>query len=222
MKKIQGERTMKAVKMSKRTGSMKMRLLSLALGSGLVLIGMCQTMSAQATKVENAASDSPKDSGPTYRITYTLTEIEGTKRVGAQRFSTTVTSSDRATVKVGSKVPILTGSYNPTSSGTQGTQTQFTYLDVGVNIDVRLSPFANGVLLTTKVERLSVADMKDMANDGQPQSQPMENFHEPVIRQAQLQNTALLQLGKPVLLGSLDTPGSARHMDVEVLLELVK
>jgi hypothetical protein len=43
-----------------------------------------------------------------------------------------------------------------------------------------------------------------------------------VIRQGTLQNTALLTLGKPVMLGSLDVPGSPMHMDIEVVMELVK
>jgi Bacterial type II and III secretion system protein len=213
MKKIQGEQTMKAVKTSKRTGSMKMTLLSVVLGLGLLLMGMSPAMSAQETKVDSSKSDSSKDSGPTYRLIYTLTEIDGTKRVGVQRFSTTVTPTERATVKVGSKVPIITGAYD---AGSSKANTQFTYIDVGVNIDARLSPFANGMLLTTKVERLSVADAST------EDLKPIAGFHEPVIRQAQLQNTALLQLGKSVMLGSLDTPGSERHVDVEVQLELVK
>ena len=209
---------MRAVTTTKEAGSIKKMLASAVLGSGLVLMGMGQTMSAQPPKTEAPSGDAARDSGPTYRLTYTLTEMDGTKRVGAQRFSTTVTTTDRATIKVGSKVPIMTGSYNPSSSASAGTQTQFTYVDVGVNIDSRITQFANGIQLTAKVERLGVADI----TSEEPKSQSLENFHEPVIRQASIQNTALMQLGKSVMLGSLDTPGSARHVDVEVLLELVK
>jgi hypothetical protein len=46
--------------------------------------------------------------------------------------------------------------------------------------------------------------------------------NDPVIRQATLQSTALLTLGKPVMLGSLDVPGSTRHLDIEVVLEVVR
>jgi hypothetical protein len=40
--------------------------------------------------------------------------------------------------------------------------------------------------------------------------------------QATLQSTALLTAGKPVMLGSLDVPGSTRHLDIEVVLEPVR
>jgi hypothetical protein len=209
---------MKAVKTMTGIDSKTMRLVSAVLGSVLLLSGMCPPLSAQEAKPDNSKNDSAKEYGPTYRLTYTLTEMDGTKRLGAQRFSTTLTPMDHATIKVGSKVPIVTGSLN---SGSVGAQTQFTYVDVGVNIDARLSQFANGMLLTTKVERLSVADMTS-EEQSLPQSQELANFHEPVIRQASIANTALLQLGKSVMLGTLDTPGSARHVDVEVLMELVK
>lgn len=203
---------MKAVKRMRTMSSMKMRLLSVALGSSLVLIGMCQGMSAQA-KTENPASDSEKVYAQTYRITYTLTEMDGTKRVGVQRFSMTVTPGDRGNLKVGSKVPVATGAYN---AGSASTQTQFTYIDVGVSLDARLAQFANGIRLTSRVERSSVAEDTDEG------LKPIAGFHEPVVRQAVLENTTLLQLGKAVMLGSLDTPASTRHVDVEALLESLK
>jgi hypothetical protein len=44
----------------------------------------------------------------------------------------------------------------------------------------------------------------------------------PVIRQANLDCTSLLTPGKPMMLGSLDAPGSSRHLDIEVVLEVVR
>jgi len=49
------------------------------------------------------------------------------------------TDGQRATLKIGSKIPVATGSYNAgvsTGIASVGVQTQFTYLDVGVNIDI--------------------------------------------------------------------------------------
>jgi hypothetical protein len=194
--------------------SKKMKFITVALFSGLLLPGINTLALAQDAKTENAPTDSLRTYAPTYRLTYTLTEMDGAKRVGLQRFSMVVTPADKGTLKVGSKIPLVTGSYN---SGSANTQTQFTYIDVGVNIDARIDPFTNGMRLTTKVERTSVADS---ANEHM--TQPMESIHEPIVRQAQIQNTALLQLGKSVMLGSLDTPGGTQHVDVEILMELVK
>ena len=49
------------------------------------------------------------------------------------------TDGQHATLKIGSKIPVATGSYSAgtaITSASLGVQTQFTYLDVGVNIDI--------------------------------------------------------------------------------------
>jgi type II secretory pathway component GspD/PulD (secretin) len=113
-------------------------------------------------------------------------------------------------VKLGSKVPIATGSYSTiTSSLPQNVQ--FQYVDVGLNITARVREFTTGVEVYSKLEQSSVAEEKTILQT-----------NEPVIRQASLQNTALLTAGKPVTLGSLDIPGSTRHLDIEVVLEAVR
>jgi hypothetical protein len=55
----------------------------------------------------------------------------------------------RTTLKQGSKVPVVTGTYNP---GGPSAQNQMTYVDVGMNFDATLDEFANGVRLRSKVE----------------------------------------------------------------------
>src|ERR1035441_2159243 len=65
--------------------------------------------------------DKPKK---TYRLTYTVTEMDGTRRIGAQHFAMVLIPGQRTTLNESSKVPIATGSSYP------GVQTQFTYIDV--------------------------------------------------------------------------------------------
>jgi type II secretory pathway component GspD/PulD (secretin) len=150
--------------------------------------------------------DRPKKA---YRLIYTITETEGGKRVGTQHFAMIVAAGQRTVLKQGSKVPIATGSYSAT--GSSGAQMQFTYTDVGMNFDATLDEFANGVRLRTKVEQLTVAEQ--MSSVGS---------QDPVIRQSTLEGTSFLTLGKPLVLGSMDIPGSTRHLDVEVVMEAVR
>ena len=155
--------------------------------------------------------DRPKKN---YRLTYAVTEMDGDKRVGTQHFAMTVESGQRITLKQGSKVPIATGTFNagPGENGhPAGAQTQFTYLDVGMNFDATPVEVANGAVLKTKVEQSSVAEQTTIAG-----------VTEPIIRQSALEGTSVLTLGKPLMLGSMDMPGSTRHLDVEVVMELVK
>jgi type II secretory pathway component GspD/PulD (secretin) len=149
--------------------------------------------------------DRPKK---TYRLIYTITESDDGKRVGTQHFSLVVVSGQRTTLKQGSKVPIATGSYN---SGSSTAQTQFTYLDIGLNLDASLDESVNGVRLRSKVEQSGIAEHTTIAD-----------VQEPVIRQTVLEGTSILTPGKPLVLGSLDLPGSTRHLDVEVVMEVVR
>jgi type II secretory pathway component GspD/PulD (secretin) len=143
-----------------------------------------------------------------YRLTFTTIETDGTKRVGVQHFAMVVTPGQRTVLKQGSKVPIATGSFS--STGSTGAQTQITYIDVGMNFDATLDELANGARLRSKVEQLSMAEQTSGVG-----------VADPIIRQSALEGTSFLTLGKPLVLGSIDIPGSTRHLDVEVVMEQV-
>ncbi len=140
-----------------------------------------------------------------YCLTYTLTEMDGSKRVGVQHYALVMLTGAHTKLKQGSKVPIVTGS---TTNSTAFPHTQFTFVDVGINVDATLLSSADGLTLQSKMEQSGVIEDKSVAG-----------ISEPIIRQTILEGKALLQPGKPVALGSLDVPGSTRHLDVEVLLE---
>ena len=156
--------------------------------------------------------DRPKK---TYRLTYTVTESDSGKRVGTQHFAMVLVSGQTATLKQGSKVPIATGSYSATATAGDspsphpaGVQTQFTYLDVGMNFEATLTEMGNNAMLKSKVEQSSIAPEQSGVG---PQ--------DPIVRQTSLQGMFLLSPGKPLILGSVDIPGSTRHLDVEAMLE---
>jgi len=142
----------------------------------------------------------------TYRLTFTLTDSDAGKRVGVQHIAMTTTSGVPANARIGSRIPVATGSYANADPG-KGVQTQMTYLDVGINIMGRLHELGNGIQITAKIEQTSMADA--------PPATPAD----PIIRQATVENDAILTLGKPTMLGSLDIPGSTRHTDIELVIE---
>ncbi|HSV90313.1 MAG TPA: hypothetical protein VLH80_04415, partial [Nitrospiraceae bacterium] len=85
-----------------------------------------------AARGQTNSVPSPVQAGlKTYRLTYTLTETDGGKRVGTQHFAMIVVSGGKTVLKQGNRVPLVTGSVS--TSG--GAQTQVQYLDVGLNID---------------------------------------------------------------------------------------
>lgn len=142
-----------------------------------------------------------------YRLTYTMTERDGGKTIGVQHFSIIVASGSRTEFKQGSRVPILVAG---TGSGSSTSNPELQYLDVGQEIEASLDSYLDGVRLRTKVVQSSIAE--DKAGVG---------TQAPVIRQTTLEGTSTLVQDKPLVLGSLDVPGSTRHQEVEVLSELV-
>jgi type II secretory pathway component GspD/PulD (secretin) len=149
--------------------------------------------------------DRPKHS---YRLNFTLTESEGGKKIGVQHTGMVVTAGQRTTLKNGSKVPVATGSYSTTGATMQ---TQFTYLDVGINIDATLNETSGGAQCKCKIEQSSIGEEKAMGG-----------VQEPIVRQSVVEGVSILQIGKPEVIGSLDISGSARHLDIEVVMEPVK
>lgn len=149
-----------------------------------------------------ADSDRPRKS---YRLTYTISE--GGAQGVAQRFVIVVGPGNKATLKQGARVPIVTGAYRDGTAQSPEVQ----YMDVGINLDASLAGHGDGLRLRTKIEETSVAEEK--SNVG---------IQDPVIRQSVLEGESAIAVGKPVVLGSVDMPGSGRHMEVSVVAEAVK
>jgi type II secretory pathway component GspD/PulD (secretin) len=143
-----------------------------------------------------------------YRLTYTITDSDGGKSIGTQHFTLVVASGGKTNLKQGSKVPIVTGA---TKAGDTTQHSDVQYLDVGLGIEASLDAYSDGVRLRTKLEQSSVAEEKSGVG-----------IEDPVIRMTTLEGTSTLVQGKPLVLGSLDFPGSTRHQEVEVVSELVR
>jgi type II secretory pathway component GspD/PulD (secretin) len=143
---------------------------------------------------------------PIYRLTYTINESDSGKRVESQRYMLIVLSGGRSEFKQGNRVPIITSTNN--DGGTL--QNTVTYVDIGLNIQATVDGSPDGVRVSSKVVQSSPAEEKSGAAQN------------PTIRQSSLDGTSILTPGKPLLLGALDVPGSTRHMEVELVAELVK
>jgi general secretion pathway protein D len=115
-----------------------------------------------------------------------------------QNPSIRATDGQRATMKIGQKIPIATGSYNAgvsTGVASIGVQTQFTYLDVGVNIDITPTVhYDHEVTLKLKIEVLSQAG-----------SVTISGVTEPIIGQRSSEQVIQLKDGEPSLLAGIIT-----------------
>jgi len=115
-----------------------------------------------------------------------------------QNPSIRATDGQRATMKIGQKIPIATGSYNAgvsTGVASIGVQTQFTYLDVGVNIDITPTVhFDRQVTLKLHIEVLSQAGQVTISG-----------VTEPIIGQRSTEQVIQLMDGEPSLLAGIIT-----------------
>jgi general secretion pathway protein D len=115
-----------------------------------------------------------------------------------QNPSIRATDGQHASLKIGQKIPIATGSYNAgvsTGVASIGVQTQFTYIDVGVNID--LTP-------TVHYDREITLKMKIEVSAQQNQV-TISGVTEPIIGQNISEQTIQLKDGEPSLLSGLIT-----------------
>jgi type II secretory pathway component GspD/PulD (secretin) len=138
-----------------------------------------------------------------YRLTYTIIESDGGKPTRTEHFSLVVVAGGRTILKQGARAPIVTGSFD---AGSGKSETQVQYVDLGLSIDASL----DGERLHSKVEQSSQADDKTMAG-----------VTDPMIRQTVLDGMSNLSMGKPIVLGTLDIPGTTRHEEIAVAVELV-
>ncbi|MBS1822902.1 MAG: type II and III secretion system protein [Acidobacteria bacterium] len=113
------------------------------------------------------------------------------------------TDGQRANLKIGQKIPIATGSYNAgvsTGVASIGVQTQFTYLDVGVEIDI--TPTVHYDREVTLKAKMTVSSQQG--------SVTISNVTEPIIGQNVVEQTIQLKEGEPSILAGLVTKSDNR------------
>ncbi len=106
------------------------------------------------------------------------------------------TDGQKATLKMGTRVPIATGSYNAgvsTGIASIGVQTQFQYIDVGVNLDMTPTVhYDRQVTLKMKIEVSAVQS-----------NVTISNVSEPIIGQNIVEQTIQLREGEPSILAGM-------------------
>lgn len=142
-----------------------------------------------------------------YRLTYTITDIDAGKRAGAQHLVLLAIAGQRSTFKQGDRVPVTTA--HSSERGSMSNEVQ--YVDTGITIEAMLSGAPDALSLHSRIVQSSQVD-----------NQPANAARDPQFRQTALDESFQLTQGKPLLLGSFDSPGSARRQEIEVVAEQVR
>ena len=139
------------------------------------------------------AQEAPPDQSRFYKLEFTVKELSGGKVTNSRLFVTTGRNQKQIqSIRTGDKVPI------PQAGGA------FTYMDVGVNIDVfDLTQSGNDLRLVVTAD-ISSAE-KDSA------------LPQPIIRHTTWSSSVVLPLRKPTVLFSSDASGSKSQTQLELV-----
>jgi general secretion pathway protein D len=123
-------------------------------------------------------------------ISFSLLATDSNTKV-IQRPELRAIDSEKASLKIGDRVPIATGSFQ---SGLGGSvNTQFQYLDVGVNIDI--TPYVHADREVTLKMSLEISSVTGVQNIG--------GFNQPTIGQRRIEHEARLADGEVNLIGGI-------------------
>lgn len=194
--------------------------------SSLTLLLLFGVLSAPSLAQERPkADDKPKaevQSTPV-KVQIVFTDFEGDKKVKSLPYILYVNASDApeprpgwSKLRVGNRVPIYTG----------GREGSMSYIDVGTNIDSRVSRTGEGrFLVQLNLERSWVegdVPFPVQKSATETAEQHTDQFHEPVIRQFRSELELKLREGQLVESTMATDPLSGKVLKVEVSLSVVK
>jgi hypothetical protein len=155
---------------------------------------------AAAQETPAAAPPAPPDHF--YRLVFAVEETNdaGTVSNARKYIATIVTEPSQQIFKTGARIPIVPGK--------AGGDTQMTYVDVGVNFEVRQVK-EEGDKLSFKLK----AEVSSIPADGPASAEPAPD---PVIRQNMWDSTVEIPIGKPTIVFSADDLQDKGRMQVEL------
>jgi hypothetical protein len=178
----------------------------------LMLAGACAAQSndapAATPKPEVKTNPQPplQPTRNSYRLDFTLTELDGGKKVNSRNYAVICQDLDGRTsgmLRVGSRVPV------PVNLSPGGaTPNQFQYMDVGVNIDATIEQTADGLTMYATAD---VSSLAENPND------PRTSTSVPVVRQMKFRSYTSFTPGKPLVLSTADDVASNRRFEVTVV-----
>ncbi|HZZ38760.1 MAG TPA: hypothetical protein VFE06_06500 [Acidobacteriaceae bacterium] len=160
-----------------------------------------------AVRAQNAPeSTAPPVEQRFYRLHFAVEELDAAGKVTNTRsYEETAVTGDGhdQQIKTGSRVPIATGSYGANANLAN---TQFQYIDLGVDLDVRnATEHADKLSFRLSANISSIARQTEIGGIG-----------EPVIRQNSWDSNLIIPIGKPTVVYSSDDLDSKGKMQVEV------
>ncbi|MDR3701138.1 MAG: hypothetical protein P4L56_15940 [Candidatus Sulfopaludibacter sp.] len=149
-----------------------------------------------------------KPGPPIYKVEFNIRDGGDTAAKGTRHYTLLVEPNRKAIFKVGNRVPVASGSFQPGSNGVNPlVNTQYTYIDIGVNIECVVSDQNGRILLHGDLDLSTVAPADAAARAAIPAN--------PTVVQTKLNLDTAVEAGKPTVIAAIDDPVTARQFQVE-------
>lgn len=160
-----------------------------------------------------AGAQEKKEPGSVYKVEFRIRDGSDAAAKNGRRYTMLIDTNGRGSFRVGQRVPVATGSFQPGTGGVGVNplvNTQFNYVDVGVTIETSIKEQDGKVALNSSLDVSTLVEHKPQAG-----SAILPN---PTVAQIRIAVNALVPPGKPTLVASIDDPVTQHRFDVEALV----
>jgi hypothetical protein len=150
------------------------------------------------------------------KLTAVLSRFQGEKKIGSLPYTLTIATGERANLRMGSEVPMVT---TIVGGGDKPAQTSFTYRNLGTNIDclAGLRPIDGAFLITLTIEDTSVH-----LDPAQKPTVAAQKVDVPSYRTFKTNFTALMRDGQTMQNTTAADPITGEVMKLDVTLNVLK
>jgi len=164
----------------------------------VLVVSLCLSAPASRAQDQPAAkstAEAAEKPVSAYRLDFSVNELEDGKKVNTRQYSMNLNAGDANEVRIGTRVPV------------EAKQGEMQYIDVGTSIWSRVKERDNGLLLEVRAE---------ISNFANPDQASHSSNSMPLLRQLRINASTVAFAGKPMIVGSVDDPGSRRQFQLEV------
>lgn len=180
----------------------------LLIAAALILTGVVLLATPSAAQESKDSKESrpaparPEKPAATYKLDFTLTELEDSTRVNSRSYSLLLEEDVWGRTRIGTRVPLSMGE----GKGIQ-------YMDVGFSLDARLNQREGDLRLELRLEVNTFVPV-EQGDTARPR--------EPVLRSMRSELATSIVPGKSTLLTTVDELSSRRRFQVEVTATRVR
>ena len=162
-----------------------------------------------ASALSAPAQEKASPPGTVYKVDFNIRDGSDAAAKAGRHYTILVEAGSKGTFSAGDKVPYATGSFQPGVGGVGVNplvNTQYTYLDTGVNIDCRVREVQGRILLNADINISTVVQHDKTAPNILPN---------PTVASLRISGiSAVVDPGKPAMVASIDDPVTKRKFEV--------